>query len=91
MHDLREPMRGLTRERSSRLGELHPSQTTRAGNWAVSLYNDIGGYGFHRIWGDKKAFPKTKDFAFDEGTMAVKLLFSLATPEEVPYLRYAKT
>lgn len=91
MHDLREPMHGLTRERSSRLGELHPSQTTRTANWAVSMYNDVGGHGFHRIWGEDRAYPKTKDFAFDDGTVAVKLLFSLAAPEQVPYLRYAKT
>lgn len=90
MHDLREPMRGLTRERSSRLGELHPSQTVKTQNWAVSLYNEIGGHGFHRIWQDR-AYPKTNGFAFDNGTMAVKLLFSLATPEQVPYLRFAKT
>lgn len=91
MHDLREPMRGLTKERSSRLGELHPSQTKRTENWAVGLYNEIGGHGFHRIWGENKAYPDTKNFAFDNGTMAVKLLFSLATPEHAPYLRYAKT
>ena len=67
MHELREPLHGLTRERSSRLGELHPSQTMRTGNWAVSLYNDIGGYGFHRIWGEDRSFPKTDGFAFDDG------------------------
>ena len=91
MHELREPLRGLTRERSSRLGELHPSQTIRSSNWAVSMYNDVGGHAFHTIWGDKKAYPKTDDFSFAEGTVAVKLLFSLASPEQVPYLRYAKT
>ncbi|GIT88876.1 hypothetical protein [Roseobacter sp. OBYS 0001] len=91
MHELREPMRGVTRERSSRLGELHPSQTARTQNWAVGMYNDVGGYAFHQIWGENPAFPKTNDFAFADGTVAVKLLFSTATPEQAPYLRFAKT
>ncbi len=91
MHELREPMRGLTKERSSRPGELHPSQTTRTENWAVSLYNDIGAFSLNQIWGDDRASPDTNNFAFSNGTVAVKLLFSLATPEQVPYLRYAKT
>lgn len=90
MHDLREPMRGLTEERSSRPGELHPRQTVETQNWAIGLYNDVGGYGFHQIWNDHSR-PDTKDFAFANGTVAVKLLFSLATPEQVPYLRFAKT
>ncbi|MEO1110368.1 MAG: endonuclease/exonuclease/phosphatase family protein [Pseudomonadota bacterium] len=91
MHDLREPMRGLTRERSSRLGELHSAQTTRTQNWAVGMYNEIGAHAFHQIWNTSgNAYPKTKNFAFADGTVAVKLLFSLATPEQVPYLRHAK-
>jgi len=91
MHQLREPMRGVTRERSSRLGELHPSQTVRTQNWAVGMYNDVGGFAFHQIWGEDPAFPKTRNFAFADGTVAVKLLFSTATPEQAPYLRFAKT
>lgn len=100
MHNLREPMYGLTRERSSRPGELHPAQTVATQNWAVSLYNDRAALGLHKIWADP-ANPQTKDFAdankephmtgFPEGSFSVKLLFSLATPEQVPYLRYAKT
>lgn len=82
-------MRGVTAERSSRPGELHPSQTDWASNYAVSLYNDIGGHAFHRIWRDP-ARPKTRGFAFDEGTVAVKLLFTTADADQVPYLRFAK-
>lgn len=88
-HDAREYINGLTRERSSRIAEAHPNQNRRFANYAVGLYNDLGGYGFHKIWKDK-ARPKTKNFQFPEGTVSVKLLFSTATVEDVPYLRYAK-
>lgn len=88
-HGKREYMRGLTIERSSRPGELYPDQTTSWTNVAVGIYNDVGGYGFHRIWADT-ARPKTRDFVFDVGTATVKLLFTTATEAEVPYLKYAK-
>lgn len=89
MHNSREYLRGVTSERSSRVGELHPNQTRRKANYAVSLYNDVGGYSFGQVWKDP-ARPKTSSFAFLDGAVSVKLLFTTASVEDAPYLRYAK-
>jgi hypothetical protein len=89
MQRKREPMRGLTQERSSRPKELHPSQTGWIENFAVSLYDPRGGYALGRIWADP-ARPKVRGFAFPEGTVSVKLLVTRAEPAQVPYLRHAK-
>jgi hypothetical protein len=40
----REFIHGLTLERASRPRELHPSQTSFWANYAVGLYNPVGGY-----------------------------------------------
>ena len=86
---LREPLHGMTSERWSRPKELHELQADWERNFAVGIYNDVACYGFGQIWGDP-AFPKTKDFAFAEGAMSVKMLFTSATPSRVPYLTGSK-
>jgi hypothetical protein len=52
------------------------------------MYNDAGGYTLGRVWADASA-PNPAAALFPEGTVAVKLLFTQATPEEVPFLQGA--
>ena len=92
----REFVRGMTKERGSRAGELSPAQTTNyIGNYAVGFYNDLGGWTFGRVWAD----PGKPDISggkpvFENGTMAVKLLFTAADPAKpedgAPYLKGSK-
>jgi len=84
-HDERERLRGMTRERGSRPFELHVGQASSKENWAIGVYNDIACQRLALMW-QNPTFPKTKDFAFPEGSYAIKLLFTSATPAEVPYL-----
>lgn len=81
----REFIRGLTRERSSRPGELHPNQTGTFENWAVSVYNPRGGYTIGRVWKDPDA-PNPSVAKFPVGTVSVKLIFTEAPVSQVPYL-----
>ncbi|MBT2326922.1 hypothetical protein J7E62_31990 [Variovorax paradoxus] len=81
----REFVRGLTRERSSRPGELHPNQTGTWENWAVSVYNPRGGYTLGRVWQDPDA-PNPAGAKFPVGTVSAKLIFTQAPVSQVPYL-----
>ena len=81
----REFINGMTRERSSPKGELHPKQTEICQNWAVGFYNPAGGFTFGQVWADT-ARPNMDATVFPEGTVACKLLFSAAPIEQVPYL-----
>lgn len=87
--DARERLRGMTLERGSRPFELHARQDRFAANWAVGFYNDVACRDIGRMWADP-AFPKTKDFTFAEGSYAIKLLFTSAEPDQVPYLNGSK-
>jgi hypothetical protein len=84
----REFVHGLTRERSSRPGELHPNQTATFQNWAVSVYNAPGGWVIGKVWKTGGA-PNPAAAVFPDGTVAVKLLFTAATVAQVPYLKGA--
>jgi len=81
----REFVHGLTHERVSLPGELSPLQTVPVQNWAVGLYNAPGGYTLGRVWRDP-LHPDPAAAVFPEGTVSIKLLFTAATPAEVPYL-----
>lgn len=81
----REFVRGLTRERSSRPGELAPTQTGTFENWAVSVYNPRGGYTLGRVWKDPDA-PNPSVAKFPVGAVSVKLIFTEAPVSQVPYL-----
>src|SRR5437660_487354 len=48
----REPIHGLTLERSSRPGDLAPTQKSTFQNWAVGMYNAPGGVSFGKVWAD---------------------------------------
>jgi hypothetical protein len=81
----REFIRGLTRERSSRPGELHPNQTGTFENWAVSVYNPRGGYTLGRVWRNSNS-PDPAMARFPNGSLSVKLIFTQAPVTQVPYL-----
>lgn len=92
----REFIQGMTKERSSRTGELGPGQTTNyISNYAVGLYNDVAGATFGRVWADP-SIPNIADgnANFANGAMGIKLLFTQADPDVpadgVPYLRNSK-
>jgi hypothetical protein len=81
----REFVRGLTRERSSRPRELHANQAGTWENWAVSVYNPRGGYTLGRVWKNPNA-PNPALAKFPVGSVSVKLIFTEAPVNEVPYL-----
>lgn len=86
----REYMRGLTHERVATPGDLHPKQTSPVQNWAVSLYNPAGGYVIGQVWADPDE-PNPAAGKFCHGAMSIKLLFTSATEDQVPYLKQAKS
>jgi hypothetical protein len=81
----REPISGLTRERTSAIHELGDGQIHCWDNWAVGLYNDPGGFTLGKVWSNHMA-PDPAAARFPEGTMSVKLLFTSAPVSEVPWL-----
>jgi hypothetical protein len=85
----REFIHGLTYERVAQPGELAQSQVSTFQNWAVGVYNAPGGYTIGRVWRDPNA-PDSNGVLFPEGTVSIKLLFTSATIDEVPYLKGSK-
>ena len=85
----REYIHGLTRERGAPAHSLHPMQADGVTNYAVSMYNPLGGYIFGRVWCDP-THPSAAEARFPSGTVAMKLLFTTATVDQVPYLVDAK-
>lgn len=81
----REPIHGLTSERPAPVGFLHDLQTDRVQNWAVGFYNKFGGYVFGQTWADP-AIPLAAPPRFPVGTVSIKLLFTQADKDQVPYL-----
>nr|VFJ98483.1 MAG: hypothetical protein BECKH772A_GA0070896_101392 [Candidatus Kentron sp. H]VFJ98602.1 MAG: hypothetical protein BECKH772B_GA0070898_101382 [Candidatus Kentron sp. H]VFK03621.1 MAG: hypothetical protein BECKH772C_GA0070978_101382 [Candidatus Kentron sp. H] len=79
----REFIHGMTRERTSNPGELGPEQTQRIQNWAVGFYNDYGGYTVGQVWKDP-ADPDPTSARFPIGTVVAKVLFTAATPDQIP-------
>lgn len=85
----REFRHGLTRERNSRVGELHPNQTSQVFTWAVGMLNPLGGYALGQVWPKCGGEPKPDMATSPEGTVACKLIFTTATTAEVPYIQGA--
>jgi hypothetical protein len=85
----REFIHGLTSERVSVPKELDPAQTSAFQNWAVGMYNEPGGYTIGQVWRNHED-PDASAAKFPVGTVAVKLLFTQADPNQVPYLKNAK-
>lgn len=63
--------------------------------WAVGYYNDIAAYSIGKAWsrdgapvkGQYNGLPSLEGLPFAEGSVVVKLLFSTASPQSVPYLK----
>ncbi len=85
----REFIHGLTYEREARPGELAQTQTSIFQNWAVGMYNAPGGYVIGEVWKDPDN-PNIKAAKFPDGTVGIKLLFTQASVDQVPYLKGAK-
>lgn len=83
----REYMHGLTREAPVKV-TLGNGDTLATTIWAVGFYNGRGGHLLGQIWGrdGRPTIPAT-DQAFAEGTVVGKLLFTTATPAQLPFLR----
>jgi hypothetical protein len=81
----REFIRGTTRERTTPPKRLHASQTSRFTAYAVGIYNAPGGWTIGQVWKDPDN-PDPSKARFPEGTVSCKLLFTAATPDQVPYL-----
>jgi hypothetical protein len=73
----REPIRGLTEERSITGPELGVKPGTTIHNYAVGFYNAAGSTPVARTW--KTSVPDISAVQFPEGSMAFKILFSAAT------------
>lgn len=85
----REFINGLTRERSSRPGELGAMQSACRQNWAVGFYNPVGGAILGRVWAPVVAGTGEPDLSalpFPIGTVVAKLLYTESTSAEVPLL-----
>lgn len=86
----RECLNGLTRERSSRPGELHDRQVDRFQNWGVAMYNAVGARTLARVWfAEVRNVPDPTAAKFDQGAVAIKLLFTEAGEDQVPHLQGA--
>ena len=85
----REPIHGLTFERMSLPGELSPQQTGTFQNWAVGFYNPPGGYALGQVW-KNPLNPNSSAAQFPPNAVSIKLLFTQATPDQVPFLAGSK-
>ncbi len=90
----REFMRGLTHELDARPRQLGPDQTEPAQTWAISIIDDRGAYGIGQVWCDpnnprpEMLNPEpTEPNWFADGSTQLKMLFTTATDEQVPWLR----
>jgi hypothetical protein len=85
----REPIHGLTMERTSTAGDLAPGQPAGIQNWAVGMYNPIAAATIGAVWMNPIS-PNKAAARFPPGSVAVKLLFTEASQQQVPFLGGAK-
>jgi len=76
----REPVRGLTEERSIKGPELGVKVGTTIHNYAIGFYNAAGATAIAKTW--KTSTPDISAVQFPEGSMAFKILFSAATASD---------
>ncbi|MCG8460046.1 MAG: hypothetical protein MI919_27505 [Holophagales bacterium] len=77
----RDPIHGVTKERTVRGPELGVREGAEIENYGIGFYNDLGGFGVGRVW----AHPLKPDLSatrFENGTMVFKILFTDAVPED---------
>jgi hypothetical protein len=70
----REPIRGVTAERSIKGPELGVKPGTTIHNYAIGFYNAAGGFTIGQVW--KTSIPDVTKSHFAEGAMTFKILFS---------------
>ncbi|MBR0825718.1 hypothetical protein JQ596_09225 [Bradyrhizobium manausense] len=85
----REPLMGLTKERSPDAGDLSKTNTRGSQVWAVGFYNKPGAAVFGEIFSDPCNPSLPVALKFPNDTVSVKFLFTDAKPEEVTYLQGA--
>ncbi len=88
-HSGREFVHGLTRERTTRDHDLSPFSKGKYQSWAVSAYNAVGAYTLGQVW-KNPCDPDLGKAHFHEGTVAYKLIFTTASPDELPFLQNTK-
>ena len=81
----REGIHGLTREASARAGQLGRTHVNIHETHAVAVYNRIGGYTIGKVW-ENQFEPNLQAARFKPGAIVVKVLFTQAGEDEVPYL-----
>ncbi|KAG8989460.1 hypothetical protein FRB94_014378 [Tulasnella sp. JGI-2019a] len=79
----REPLKGLTFERSMPPHEFASTQTHALQNWAIGFYNSPGASTFGYVWKDPNNPNWTHNLKFPEGTCVFKLLFTTASDDQV--------
>ncbi|WP_207780313.1 hypothetical protein [Pokkaliibacter plantistimulans] len=91
-HGSRRNLHGLGANPHTLVGAT--DSQARFETWAVAYYNDVGAYSLGQAWdqqgnprfGDYQGVPAQSGMPFATGTVVVKLLFSSASPKDVPYL-----
>lgn len=83
----REPIHGLTRERSPDPGDVGPGAPGGLQVWAVGFYNAEGAYGLAQVFADP-CDPKvpTAGWTFPDNSASFKFLFTNGGKEAIPYL-----
>ncbi|KAF7344839.1 hypothetical protein MVEN_01645600 [Mycena venus] len=79
----REPLKGLTFERSIPSGEFAAKQTDALQNWAIGFYNAPGASVFGGVWANPSKPVWNEDLKFPKGTCVFKLLLTTAKDEQV--------
>ncbi|MFQ1699599.1 hypothetical protein ACJ5NV_03275 [Loktanella agnita] len=90
----REGYHGLTREGPLSAKVLAPEQENSSYAYAVGFYNGPGGFTIGQVWNDPNGGPDLTHmidametgFAFPEGTVVGKFLFTSLGPDQVPWL-----
>ncbi|KAJ7231505.1 hypothetical protein C8J57DRAFT_1196539, partial [Mycena rebaudengoi] len=79
----REPLKGLTFERSIPAWEFAAKQTDALQNWAIGFYNAPGASVFGGVWANPSEPVWNDDLKFPKGTCVFKTLLTTATDEQV--------
>ena len=83
----REFIHGLTREAPVTF-HLEGGKSVATTIWAVGFYNARGALTLGEVWKpDGTPNVPTDNLAFSEGTVVGKLLFTTATPQDLPFLK----
>ncbi|KAG8897397.1 hypothetical protein FRC01_011354, partial [Tulasnella sp. 417] len=83
----REPLKGLTFERSIPQYEFARTQSSALQNWAIGFYNSPGASVFGGVWADPSQPVWNDNLKFPPGSAVFKLLLTTATDDEVPTMK----